>query len=61
MAENNWYDKMEYEKLTYFGYPIYNFSDFEHQKGMVSLNFFWLKHSRYNIMSYSTWLDKLGG
>ena len=31
---------MEYEKLTHFGYPIYDFFDFERQNGMVPLNFF---------------------
>ena len=52
---------MEYKKLTYFGYPIYDFFYFERQNGMVPLNFVLLKLSGYNIIISSIWLEKLGG
>ena len=50
---------MEYEELTYFGYPIYDFFDFERQNGMVPLNFL-LELSGYNIMNSCRWLVKFG-
>ena len=63
MVGENWQDNMEYEKLTYFGCPIYDFSDFERQNGMVPLNFLLLKPSGYIITSYSrqlkNWQDKM--
>ena len=31
---------MEYEKLTYFGYHLYDFLDFERQNVMVPINLF---------------------
>ena len=58
MVGKSWYDKMEYEKLTYFGYPINDLFDFERKNGMVPLNFLLLKNSVYNIMSSSRWLEK---
>ena len=51
---------MEYNKLTYFGFPIHDFFDFERQNGMVPLNFFFLQLSGYNIRSSSRWLKKSG-
>ena len=32
---------MEYEKIAYFGCPIYDFFDFDRQNDMVPLNIFW--------------------
>ena len=49
---------MEYDKLTYFGYPIYDFFDLDCQNGMVPLKK--LKLSGYNITSSSRWLENFG-
>ena len=50
---------MEYEKLTYFGFPTYDLFDFERQNGMVTLKLF-LKLSGWNTMSSSKWLEIFG-
>ena len=53
---------MEYLKLTYFGYPIYNFSDFERQNGMVPLNVFVetfrIEYYELFLMVGKNWEDK---
>ena len=53
---------MEYEKLTYFGYPIHDFFDFEHKNDMIPLNFFVETFSIYYYEQFQMvgkiWEDK---